>query len=242
MKKTLVIFDIDGTLVYSNKIDSECFAQTYHYIYGKPFPTIDWTKYPHVTDTTIFRTVIQQQFERAATEREMVEFQHEFVALIEEKRMSEPHEFMEVPGAKQVIEKLLEDERYEVGVGTGGWYRPAMVKLRHVDIPTDPLVIVGADGHEKREGIIGQVMQTVAARTAFQRTVYIGDAIWDVNTTRRMGMDFVGIRRNGDFDVLEREGTAVVLRDYSDYGAFLRAVEIATPPKQPQYLSLELEL
>ena len=83
MAKTLVIFDIDGTLVYSNKIDSQCFAQTYQRIYGLEFPTIDWTKYPHVTDTTIFKTVIRQHFDRAAEAEEMVEFQHEYVALLE---------------------------------------------------------------------------------------------------------------------------------------------------------------
>ena len=30
---TFVIFDIDGTLLYSNKIDSQCFADTYQEIY-----------------------------------------------------------------------------------------------------------------------------------------------------------------------------------------------------------------
>jgi phosphoglycolate phosphatase-like HAD superfamily hydrolase len=234
MGKTLVIFDIDGTLVYSNKIDSQCFAQAYHVIYGKPFPTIDWTKYPHVTDTTIFRTVIKAQFERDATDLEMLEFQHHFVALIEEKRKTEPHEFLEVPGAKRTIERLLEDDRFVVGVGTGGWQRPALVKLRHVEIPVDPIVVVGADGHEKREGIIGQVMDTIAQHTEVSRTVYIGDAIWDVDTTRRMGMNFVGIRRNGDFDVLHREGTGIVLKDYTDYERFLKAVAAAEPPGIPQ--------
>lgn len=234
MGKILVIFDIDGTLVYSNKIDSQCFAQAYHTIYGRRFPTIDWTKYPHVTDTTIFRTVIKDHFGREAKDAEMVEFQHHFVALIEEKRKSDPHEFMEVPGARRTVERLLEDDRFVVGVGTGGWHRPAMVKLRHAKIPVDPLVVVGADGHEKREGIIGQVMDTFAKHTTITRTVYVGDAIWDVNTTRRMGMNFVGIRRNGDFDVLQRIGTGVVLKDYKDYGQFLKAVETAEPPGLPQ--------
>ena len=53
--KTLIIFDIDGTLVYSNKVDSKCFSETYQQIYGEPFPSIDWRVYPHVTDHTIFR-------------------------------------------------------------------------------------------------------------------------------------------------------------------------------------------
>jgi len=55
MSKTLVIFDIDGTLLYSNKVDSQCFADTYEELYSEPFPTIDWTKFPHVTDDTILQ-------------------------------------------------------------------------------------------------------------------------------------------------------------------------------------------
>jgi len=49
----LIIFDVDGTLVFSEKLDSRCFAATYQEVYRIPFPTIDWRKYPHVSDTTI---------------------------------------------------------------------------------------------------------------------------------------------------------------------------------------------
>lgn len=231
MGKTLVIFDIDGTLVYSDKIDSQCFAQTYREIYGFEFPTIDWTKYPHVTDTTIFKTVIRQHFDREATDVEMHEFQHHFVALLEDRRRSQPNEFWEVPGARQTVEKLIDDKRFVVGIGTGGWRRPAEVKLRHVAIPFSALVLAGADGHEKREGIISQVIDTVSQNEHVTRTVYVGDAIWDVNTTRRMGMNFVGIRRKGDFEVLKNEGTSIVLQDYLDYDLFVNSVFEAEPPK-----------
>ncbi|MCC6726127.1 MAG: HAD family hydrolase [Saprospiraceae bacterium] len=231
MSKTLVIFDIDGTLVFSNKIDSLCFAETYKRIYGRPFPTIDWTSYPHVTDNTIFKSVIHSHFDRDATDDEIETFQYHFVSMLEEKRRTEPHEFQEVPGARKAVERLLTDDRYVVGIGTGGWYKPAMVKLRHVNIPTDSIVLVGADGHEKREGIIGQVVETVSKETSIARTVYVGDAIWDVNTTRRMGMNFIGIRRNGDFHVLQSEGTETLLRDYTDFDFFLSAIENAKPPK-----------
>ena len=231
MAKTLVIFDLDGTLVYSNKIDSQCFAQTYQTIYGLAFPTIDWTKYPHVTDTTIFKTVIRNHFEREAEEEEMVEFQHRFVSLISECRKKKPEEFQEVPGARLAVERLLADERFVVGIGTGGWLRPAHVKLRHVEIPVASMVVAGADGHEQREGIIGQVVDTVARTERVDRTVYVGDAIWDVDTTRRMNMNFVGIRRDGDFEALTKEGTGTVLQDYRNYELFVQAVFEAEPPK-----------
>ncbi|MBI1223719.1 MAG: HAD hydrolase-like protein [Bacteroidetes bacterium] len=230
MAKTLIIFDIDGTLVYSNKIDSQCFALAYQRVYGIEFPTIDWTKYPHVTDTTIFRTVIRDHFEREVTELEIVEFQNEYVEMLEEKRRETPADFQEVPFARHTIERLLEDERFVVGIGTGGWLRPAQVKLAHVEIPTHSIVLAGADGHEQRESIIGQVMETVNQWHEIERTVYIGDAIWDVDTTRRMGMNFVGIRRAGDLEVLRKMGTSVVLQDYRNFELFLQAVFEAKPP------------
>ncbi len=231
MAKVLVIFDIDGTLVYSNRLDSQCFAATYKHVYGLEFPTIDWTKYPHVTDTTIFKTVIRQHFNRETAEEEIDVFQHHYVALLQEKRQVQPASFQEVPFARQTIERLLNDNRFVVGIGTGGWLRPAHVKLAHVSIPFGSLFIAAADGHEKREGIIGQVVDAVSLNYEVERTVYIGDAIWDVNTTRQMGMNFVGIRRDGDFDVLRNAGTSIVLQDYTDYELFLKAVFMAAPPK-----------
>ena len=231
MAKTLVIFDIDGTLVYSNRIDSQCFATTYLGIYGLEFPTIDWTKYPHVTDTTIFKTVIREHFDREADVAEMEAFQHQYVALLEEKRRVEPSDFQEVPFARRTVERLLDDDRFVVGIGTGGWLRPAHVKLAHVEIPVKSLVVAAADGHEQREGIIGQVVGAVALTHEIDRTVYVGDAIWDVDTTRRMGMNFIGIRREGDFEVLRNVGTKTVLKDYSDYELFLHSVFESEPPR-----------
>ncbi|MCF8243690.1 MAG: HAD hydrolase-like protein [Saprospiraceae bacterium] len=231
MGKTLVIFDIDGTLVHSNKIDSQCFALTYQRIYGQEFPTIDWTQYPHVTDTTIFKTVIKQHFDRASDVEEMEEFQHEYVALLERKRQEKPAEFQEVPNARRTVERLLNDEGFVVGIGTGGWLRPAHVKLAHVGIPATSMVLAGADGHEQREGIIGQVVDTVAKAHEVSRTVYVGDAIWDVDTTRRMNMNFIGIRREGDFEVLRNAGTGIVLKDFNNYEIFLEAIYKSMPPK-----------
>ena len=103
----LVIFDVDGTLVFSEKLDSKCFATTYQQVYDLPFPTIDWRKYPHVSDTTIFKTVIQEHFNRVATEAEEESFRQKFVANIIENRKNTPTEFKEVPFAKQTIDRLL---------------------------------------------------------------------------------------------------------------------------------------
>ncbi|MEM9919315.1 MAG: HAD hydrolase-like protein [Bacteroidota bacterium] len=229
--KTLIIFDIDGTLLYSNKIDSQCFADTYESIYGKAFPSIDWHNYPHVSDTTIFDTVIQDQFGRPSTTEEVNLFQDAFVDLICQRRLEKPDEFREVPAACQTVERLLADGQYLVGIATGGWERPARVKLSHIQLPTNDLIMSFADGKPTREDIIQEVLDEVDQRKeSIRRIVYIGDAPWDVRTTRNIAMPFVGIRRKGDAGLLLEMGASHVLQDYSDFDAFIRATELAQVP------------
>ena len=232
MKKKLIIFDIDGTLLYSNKIDSQCFADTYEKVYQSKFPTIDWSKYPHVTDDTIFKTVIQNHFHREATLEEMNDFQNEFATSIQLKREEQPHEFKEVPNARKTIELLLENDVYELGIATGGWRQPAIIKLNHIGIPTANLHMSFADGNPTREDIIkGVFQQTDAKEMFFEKIVYVGDAAWDVRTTRNMNLPFIGVRREGDFDVLKKLGAQTIISDYNDFGLFMSAIESSETPK-----------
>lgn len=231
MPETLIIFDIDGTLLYSNKVDSECFAQTYEEQFGKTFPTIDWSVYPHVTDHTIFNTVIQNDFNRKATNEDIEKQGYHFVELLKQKRLATPEEFMEVPGAVDTVKRLIDDEKYILGIATGGWQAPATVKLHHLDFPIDKFHASYADFKDTREDIIAESIEKAqAAHGKINRVVYIGDAIWDVKTTRNMGIDFVGIRLKGDQEVLKQGGAGTVIQNYLDYGLFLRAVEEARPP------------
>ncbi len=228
----LIIFDIDGTLVYSNKIDSQCFADTYEEIYGLPFPSIDWRRYPAVSDTTIFDAVIQEHFQRRPDMDEMAAFCTQFVANIEAKRQIQPKAFREVPGAKAAIDRLRTQPDCVLGIATGGWERPAQVKLRHVGISLDTIFFSGADGHWTRESIIESVRQPALQHyEAIEKIIYIGDAIWDVTTTRNLNMDFVGVRRSYDQEVLLHHGATQVIPNYLDFDAFWQALELATPPK-----------
>lgn len=231
---TLIIFDLDGTLVYSNRIDSRCFAETYLRIYGREFPSIDWHTYPHVTDTSIFSTVIRQQFDREVEPREVEVFQEAFVALLRQRREACPEEFKIVPGAREIVHQLHAHPDYAVGIATGGWQRPATLKLDHVGIDRQPIFLRGADGLHCREDILETVrQQALAAHPVIQKVVYIGDAIWDVTTTRNLNMDFIGIRREGDHDHLLREGATQVISDYQNGEHFLQAVARASPPAVP---------
>ncbi len=231
-QKTLVIFDIDGTLLYSNAVDSKAFATTFQNFYNRPIPSIDWKLYPHVTDTSIFDTMIQNEFGRKPDKEEVNAFRTQFVDLIKEKRLSNPEFFLEVDGAKAIIDKLHTLDEYEIGIGTGGWMAPATVKLKHININAKNMFMSFADGHVAREEILQHsIDQAVAKCGHFKKIVYFGDAKWDVETTRNMNMDFIGVRLKGDKEKLEDLGAQHVIENYLDVEGVLEAIGLALPPR-----------
>jgi hypothetical protein len=114
-------------LLYSNRIDSVCFAESYEAVFDYPLPSIDWHDYPHVTDHTIFGTIFNEQFNRLVTEEELDKFQTDFVERMQRRRVETPEEFKEVPGARQTIDNLLNDERYSTK------WRPSCLRKRRRD-------------------------------------------------------------------------------------------------------------
>lgn len=227
----LIMFDVDGTLVHSGRRDSACFAETYERLYQRPFPTLDWQHFPHVTDHTIFGTCIRRDFQRSYTAEEVMRFQDHYMRLLRDRRRCAPHEFQEVPGARRLIHRLMAREDVVVSIATGGWRDPARIKLDHVGLPSADLPIAGGDYRETRIDILQHAMELAGTGSRlFSRTVYLGDAIWDVDTTRAMGLDFVGVRHQGDVDVLARHGSGVVIQDFRSESEFWSAIERARPP------------
>ena len=221
-----VIFDIDGTLVHSNKIDSQCFADTYQTVFGRAFPSINWLDYPHVTDDTIFGTVFKKHFSRLATDAEKQNFQENFVANILAERDRRPEAFHEVPGARAMIASLSQDQRYRVGIATGGWQAPARVKLDFVGINFAEMPAGYADGNPTRPDIIRMAINQAKAKYGEpEKIVYVGDAIWDLTTCREMQLPLIGIRVKGDLDFFTERGVKFVFSGYQNLTAFKEAIE-----------------
>lgn len=223
--KTLVIFDIDGTLLYSNKLDSQCFADSYQRVFGKVFPTIDWTKFKHVTDHTIFHTAFHSHFNTTCSLEDIHHFQDDYIGLMSQRRVEAPHDFCEVPGAKQIINDLLSDDQYTVGIATGGWKRPALFKLDYIGIDIEPIYDSYADEKHTREEILQESIDNASSDHIIDKIIYIGDAVWDVKTTNSMQLPLIGIRRDGDHEVLRDLGVQHVLTDFTDSTGFQRLLQ-----------------
>jgi len=222
--KTLILFDIDGTLLFSNKADSRCFANSYAAVFGRAFPTIDWTKFPEVTDHVIFRTAFHDHFRRYPTQAERETFEDHYLAALTRVRDEDPSEFREVPGAAAIWRQLEADDRYLTGVATGGWQRPAALKLAHVGIPPEPAYAGYANDKFSRQDILEEAIDLARAAHEVNHIVYVGDAIWDVITTQAMNLPLIGVRHRGDHDKLLALGVTTVISDYLDVEGFLATV------------------
>jgi len=53
----LVMFDIDGTLTETMKVDEECFVRSCKDVFGFADIDTDWSHYPHTTDSGVFHDV-----------------------------------------------------------------------------------------------------------------------------------------------------------------------------------------
>lgn len=227
MSKTFYLFDIDGTLLYSEKRDSQCFADSYASIFGRPFPTIDWTRFPEVTDHVIFRTAFHDHFQRYPTEVEREAFEEHYLAALTQVRSQDGGAFREVPGAVRYWQKLENDPAAIVGIATGGWQKPAAIKLAHVGLPPTPPYAGFANNKFSRVDILQAAIDLASNDHPIDRIVYFGDAIWDLTTTRKMNIPFVGIRHKGDHAKLTEHGHRFVLTDYEDHEAVERLVKNA---------------
>ena len=131
---------------------------------------------------------------------------------------------MRSPWAKSIIDRLLRDDHYEVGIATGGWKNPALFKLDHVNIDHTAIHDSYADNKSTRNEIIQESIDQAKMNRHIAKIVYVGDAEWDVKTTNEMNIPLIGIRRAGDHNKLLNLGVKKVLSDYLDQDQFIDIV------------------
>jgi hypothetical protein len=78
----LVIFDIDGTLTETMKVDEECFVRSFKDVFGFTDIDTDWSHYPHTTDSGIFHDVFASRIGRSPAAQEVSRFRQHFVQLL----------------------------------------------------------------------------------------------------------------------------------------------------------------
>ena len=124
-----------------------------------------------------------------------------------------------------MLDLLHEDDRFVIGIGTGGWKRPQLVKLEHVGILLDQVYDSYADHKVTREEILQESIDAARRDHTIDQVIYLGDAIWDFHTTQNMNLPLIGVRHEGDTEFFTDLGVEHVITDFMDVKGFLGMVE-----------------
>jgi phosphoglycolate phosphatase-like HAD superfamily hydrolase len=189
----LVMFDIDGTLTETMKVDEECFVRSCTDVFGFVDIDTDWSHYLHTTDSGIFDAVFTSRIGRPPTEQETLRFRQHFIQLLAAASSQCP--FVPVAGADSLLPQLSQGGSNRVSLATGGWRDSARLNMASAGMCFDDHPAASADDACDRESIIRLSKQRAAERygQSFLSTVYVGDGVWDARACRNVGIPFIGI-------------------------------------------------
>ena len=229
----LAIFDIDGTLTDTNAMDNRCFERALTEVFGFGETADQWHACPHVSDSGLVQFLFEQQLNRHPDEAEIARLQTKFLALMREAVVAEPQSAEPINGAVTAFTQMLDESNWGVAIATGCWQASAHFKLQQASVPFARVPLAHSDHLPAREDILTDAVAQAEShyQTCFERIVYIGDALWDVRTTRNLRMPFVGIAHGERAERLRTAGASHVLPDYTDYPRFLAALHSAEVPR-----------
>lgn len=224
----LVMFDIDGTLTETMKVDEECFVRSLAEVCGFTDVETDWSSYKHTTDPGIFHEIYLARAGRSPVVAEISRFRQHFINLLTEA--SAAAAFAPIVGARQLLSSLAGSSEHRVSLATGAWSDSARLKMASAGLCFDDHLAASADDAHDRENIMRLSRQRAVERhgVPFVSTVYIGDGVWDARACRTLGILFIGIGSGERAARLASEGAFRVFQDYSNESLFLESLDEIT--------------
>lgn len=225
----LIIFDIDGTLLNSTSIDDSCLIRTFNDLFSIQISDDEWIEIKNNTsgtDIELTKIIFELKFKRKPDDKEIERIKKHFHQLLIFSFESRKDAFIEIDGAGEIFNFIRNNKDYITGISTGSWKLSALIKLRKINIIPNGFPFSHADRFEKRVDIIKDTINQAKENydiRAFDRIIYIGDGIWDLNATKQLGIDFIGIDSKKS-NILKKNGATIVLENYTDKNIFLNYI------------------
>lgn len=222
---SLLLFDIDGTLLLSGGAGVRAMARTFEQLFGvrDAFASSDIAGR---TDTFILSHALRRAGlpDTADTHQQ---FRDAYITLLDDeiKRPTQSRRGL-MPGVQSLLDAVRQRDGFYLALLTGNFERAAYVKLGHFGIGA--FFPWGAFGEESahRDDLARIAIQRAQSRsiptTALGRVVVIGDTPHDVACARAIGARALAVATGGySVQQLSESGADVVLPDLSDTDAVL---------------------
>ncbi len=223
---TLVLFDIDGTLLQVHGAGREAFAACVERVFGKR-DAIEYITFSGNTDLAVLRRIADVQG-FALTDEACRSF---FQALpVELERTVARAKKTLFPGVRELLQVLEADPDIVPGIVTGNIARCARIKLRQFDLHGH--FVLGAYGHEDADRVriaamaIERARRHVGPDRRIAKSVLIGDTPADIHAAQSVGATPVGVCTGAwDEARLREAGASWVLKDLSDMKSVMHIIK-----------------
>ena len=225
----LVLFDIDGTLLWTDGAGRRAIHRALIEIFGDTGPADH--RFDGKTDPQIVRELMRVVgHEDEHIDERMSELFARYVVCLREELRDPEHRAVPLPGVTDLLAALESRDDATLGLLTGNLVEGARAKLEAVGIDPE-IFVIGAFGsdHELRPELpaIAQrrARELLGIDVAGSHVVVIGDTPADVECGRDIGARAIGVA-TGRYSTneLAAHGAAAVFTDLTDTAAVMRAI------------------
>lgn len=228
-KQRLVLFDIDGTILWGGTLWKESFLGALnHHFPDLAFPAIPFCG---KTDVQICRELMAHAgFEERQINENMRRVVDHYVDRALEAVRTRAHEVKVLPGVREILDALKGHPDIVLGLLTGNVRKGAYAKLSSVGLHEYFKVGVYGDDHWDRYKLpplaVTRVEDELGLTFEGKQIVIIGDTIHDVNCGKSIGVRSiaVGTGRNIPTDELLAQNPDYYFKDLSDTTDVLQAI------------------
>jgi len=228
MSHTLLLFDIDGTLILSGGAGLRALNQTFHELFQVQDAFTGITTAGRTDGEIIDEALRQSQI--TSTEAVLVEIQRRYESrLTEEIQLPGPRKGI-MPGVEDLLMFLSVRRNVTLGLLTGNFQSTAKIKLDYFGL--SDYFLCGAYGSDAlhRNALVDiakQRAKLLGVEILSARDILIvGDTPLDVACARAAGSKMAAVA-TGQFDVvaLEKAGAEIALENLRDRQPFLELLE-----------------
>ena len=224
MLNTLLLFDVDGTLLKGARGARTAFARAMQARLGVAVD-LSSLELPGRTDYWIMQEILRSNglpTDRAT--RDML--QESFLEHFQEAVREQPGQVL--PGVRPLLDALRVKPATVLGLGTGNLQRSARMKLAAHSLDTYFGVGgFGDDGLERNAIIAAGIARAQQQhRTPFDRVVVIGDTLHDISCAKANGVHCVAVATGpNDVETLTQAGATVAFVDLSRTEVVVQAID-----------------
>lgn len=224
MTQTLLLFDIDGTLLLTGGVGKVAFEEAFEELFKIPNSWEDLD--PHGrTDASIFDEVAKKKLGRFLSPQEfeqlMIRYEERF-----EQKITQASRYTLMPGVIPLLEHLAKDKNLFLALATGNFEKAGRMKLKCGGL--SHYFRAGGFGKDSRERhkIILAAMEhserVAGCRFKKNKTFVIGDTEYDITAAKIAGVRSIAVLTNGrTAEDFEKDPPDFILKDLTDIPAFL---------------------